>query len=436
MQTTGIWKTVWMEYIPEFGLSQVKMTPDLRDDSLKLEYTFDALPKLNENSLEIEAKISFNGKMVTRQINQIRKKKTAVIIDLDFPDEQEPWGIHRWTPENPELYDIEFTVLFNDKEIDKVGSYFGMREIRIQDGNILLNGMPLYQRLILDQGYWEDSHLTPPSEEALIEDIDKIHMLGYNGLRKHQKIEDERFLYWCDVKGMLVWSEAPAAYEYSDEAVEKFTKEWLQIVKQNYNHPSIIVWTPFNESWGVPWVKTDKRQQAFTESMYYLTKSVDSMRPIISNDGWEHTTSDILTLHDYEESGDIIYAHYSEHKEEILAGKVSHSSEKFAFAEGHEYAGQPVILSEFGGIAFTGDEAGWGYGNKVKGEEEFLKRFESIVFAVKKLPYVSGYCYTQVTDVQQEVNGLMDIRRNFKIDPEKIRRINEMQIGSDRKNGK
>lgn len=436
VQTTGIWKTVWMEYIPEFGLSQVKMTPDLRDDSLKLEYTFDALPKLNENSLEIEAKVSFNGKMVTRQINQIRKKKTAVIIDLDFPDEQEPWGIHRWTPENPELYDIEFAVLFNDKEIDKVGSYFGMREIRIQDGNILLNGMPLYQRLILDQGYWEDSHLTPPSEEALIEDIDKIHMLGYNGLRKHQKIEDERFLYWCDVKGMLVWSEAPAAYEYSDEAVEKFTKEWLQIVKQNYNHPSIIVWTPFNESWGVPWVKTDKRQQAFTESMYYLTKSVDSMRPIISNDGWEHTTSDILTLHDYEESGDIIYAHYSEHKEEILAGKVSHSSEKFAFAEGHEYAGQPVILSEFGGIAFTGDEAGWGYGNKVKGEEEFLKRFESIVFAVKKLPYVCGYCYTQVTDVQQEVNGLMDIRRNFKIDPEKIRRINEIQIGSDRKNGK
>lgn len=436
VQTTGIWKTVWMEYIPEFGLSQVKMTPDLRDDSLKLEYTFDALPKLNENSLEIEAKVSFNGKMVTRQINQIRKKKTAVIIDLDFPDEQEPWGIHRWTPENPELYDIEFAVLFNDKEIDKVGSYFGMREIRIQDGNILLNGMPLYQRLILDQGYWEDSHLTPPSEEALIEDIDKIHMLGYNGLRKHQKIEDERFLYWCDVKGMLVWSEAPAAYEYSDEAVEKFTKEWLQIVKQNYNHPSIIVWTPFNESWGVPWVKTDKRQQAFTESIYYLTKSVDSMRPIISNDGWEHTTSDILTLHDYEESGDIIYAHYSEHKEEILAGKVSHSSEKFAFAEGHEYAGQPVIFSEFGGIAFTGDEAGWGYGNKVKGEEEFLKRFESIVFAVKKLPYVCGYCYTQVTDVQQEVNGLMDIRRNFKIDPEKIRRINEMQIGSDRKNGK
>ena len=107
-----------------------------------------------------------------------------------------------------------------------------MREIRIQDGNILLNGMPLYQRLILDQGYWEDSHLTPPSEEALIEDIDKIHMLGYNGLRKHQKIEDERFLYWCDVKGMLVWSEAPAAYEYSDEAVEKFTKEWLQIVNR------------------------------------------------------------------------------------------------------------------------------------------------------------------------------------------------------------
>lgn len=424
VQMTGIWKSVWMEYVPDIRLEQVKMTPNLREECLELEYQFPVLPELHNSRLEVEAVISFGGKFVTKSMTEIRKERTKVSIDLNIPDPADPWGIHRWSPENPELYDIEFTVFYNGEETDKAGSYFGMREIRIQDGNILLNGMPLYQRLILDQGYWDESHLTPPSEEALIEDIDKIHELGYNGLRKHQKIEDERFLYWCDVKGMLVWSEAPAAYEYSDDAVEKFTKEWLEIVKQNYNHPSIITWTPFNESWGVSWIKTDREQQCFTESIYYLTKSIDPMRPVISNDGWEHTTSDILTLHDYEEAGERLYTRYMEQKEEILQGKVSHAAGKFAYADGYSYAGQPVILSEFGGIAFTGDENGWGYGNKVKTEEEFLKRFDSIVSSIKKLPYVCGYCYTQVTDVQQEVNGLMDIRRNFKISPEKIREIN------------
>ena len=151
-----------------------------------------------------------------------------------------------------------------------------MREIRIDGPNILLNGHPLYQRLILDQGYWRDSHLTAPSEEALIEDIDKIHALGYNGLRKHQKIEDERFLYWCDVKGMLVWSEMAAAYQYSDYAVEEFAKEWMEIVRQNYNHPCIITWTPINESWGVSQVETRRVEQHFTEAVYHLTKSFDT----------------------------------------------------------------------------------------------------------------------------------------------------------------
>lgn len=152
--------------------------------------------------------------------------------------------------------------------------------------NILLNGKVLYQRLILDQGYWKDTHLTPPSEEALVDDIEKIRSMGYNGLRKHQKIEDERFLYWCDVKGMLVWSEMAAAYQYSDEAVTEFTKEWMEIVQQNYNHPCIITWTPMNESWGVHEIETDRMQQHFTEMIYHLTKSLDPYRPVIVNDGW------------------------------------------------------------------------------------------------------------------------------------------------------
>ncbi len=350
-----------------------------------------------------------------------------------MPREDEPWGVYTWSPENPRLYDICFFLHDGNGTPDEVRSYFGMREIRVEGEHILLNGQPLYQRLILDQGYWEKSHLTPPDEEALIEDIDKIQALGYNGVRKHQKIEDERFLYWCDVKGMLVWSEAPAAYEFSDEAVSEFVKEWTDIVRQNYNHPSIITWVPFNESWGIPRVKDNREQQHFTESVYHLTKSMDKFRPVIVNDGWEHTVSDIITLHDYEEFGEILKNRYVRYEKEILAGEVYHCGFKSAFANGYSYRGQPVIISEFGGIAFAGQGSEWGYGSAVDTKEAFLKRFDAVTTAIKEIPYVCGYCYTQVTDVQQEINGLMDIRRNFKVSPDKIKEINERQVGDLRK---
>jgi hypothetical protein len=303
-----------------------------------------------------------------------------------------------------------------------------MREITIDGPNVLLNGRPLYQRLILDQGYWKDSHLTPPDEEALIRDIDKTLALGYNGVRKHQKTEDERFLYWADVKGLLVWGEMAAAYEFNDQAVHSFTREWMEIVRQNYNHPSIITWTPFNESWGVPRIKTDAAQQRFTQAIYYLTKSFDPYRPVICNDGWEHTISDIITLHDYEEKGEDFLGRYLEYTKEILGNTIYHNKSKSAFADGFAYRGQPVILSEFGGIAFNNDHSGWGYGNKVNSPEEFIKRFDAITTAIKKVDLFCGYCYTQVTDVQQEINGLMDSERNFKVDPKVIKEINERKI--------
>ncbi|MFP3488529.1 glycoside hydrolase family 2 TIM barrel-domain containing protein, partial [Staphylococcus sp. SIMBA_130] len=140
----------------------------------------------------------------------------------------------------------------NGRLVDEVNSYFGMRKISIKDGQVLLNNVPIYQKLLLDQGYWTDTMLTPPSDEAMLEDIEKTIQMGFNGVRKHQKLEDERFLYWCDKKGLLVWSEMAATYEFSDEAVDNFTKEWLEIIQQHYNHPSIVTWVPFNESWGVP----------------------------------------------------------------------------------------------------------------------------------------------------------------------------------------
>jgi beta-galactosidase/beta-glucuronidase len=431
VQTTGIWKTVWLEYVPEAPIVSVKMTPLLQEGKLRLECAVDG-NRLSRPELAID--ISFQGKKAAGLTLQVFRDRVETEIDLRSTDIIE-WGIVPWTPEYPALYDISFRLLEGGETRDEVLSYFGMRDIRIDGPNILLNGTPLYQRLILDQGYWKDSHLTPPDEQALIDDIDRIMAMGYNGVRKHQKIEDEKFLYWADVKGLLVWSEMAAAYEFNDEGVTKFTREWMEIVRQHYNHPSIIVWTPFNESWGIPLVKTDPPQQHFTEAIYHLTKSYDKYRPVICNDGWEHTISDIITLHDYEEKGEDFLDRYQEYLESILDNKIYHNTSRAAFAEGFSYRGQPVILSEFGGIAFNSGNPGWGYGGKVDSAEEFVKRFDAITTAIKKIDLFCGYCYTQVTDVQQEINGLMDIERNYKVDPAVIKEINERKIGNLRHTG-
>ncbi|SHM55717.1 glycoside hydrolase family 2 protein [Gracilibacillus kekensis] len=421
VQNTGIWQTVWLEFVNKERIDNVKITPNIDTSSVVFEY------KLNgevDDSWRIDTTISFNSQVVKKvSLNPNRSNAT---YEVDLLSEIHEWKVMHWTSEHPNLYDVEFTLLKNNEVIDKVTSYFGMRKVSIKNGQVLLNNRPIYQKLLLDQGYWPDTMLTPPSDEAILEDIDKTMAMGFNGVRKHQKIEDERFLYWCDKKGLLVWSEMAATYEFSDEAVENFTKEWLEIMQQNYNHPSIITWVPFNESWGVPNILTNKKQQAFTEAIYYLSKSLDNERPVIVNDGWEHTISDIIALHDYEEVGKVFYDRYKE-KDNILGNKIPHNHQKYAFAEGYEYQGQPVILTEYGGIAFK-DESGWGYGNQVASEKEFLDRYKEITDAIKSIPYISGYCYTQTTDVQQEINGLLNEDRTPKIAMEKIKEVNDANV--------
>lgn len=418
VQTTGIWKTVWLEYAPDTRIEHLKLTPNFQEQSVEI------LADIPWGAgCTFTAAASFEGFTVGSATACVHEKKAKLTLSIRNTDLDE-WGAKAWTPDQPNLYDLELQLIRDGKAVDTVRSYFGLREISIQGNQVLLNGHRLYQRLILDQGYWRDSHLTPPSEAALVEDIDKLMVLGYNGVRKHMKVEDERFLLWADRKGFLVWSEFPATYAYNDQAVENFTEEWLQVVKQNYSHPSIITWTPFNESWGVPNIMRDKKQQDFTRGIYYLTKAIDPMRPVICNDGWEHTVSDIITLHDYEERGEVFTARYQGQKDALLSNEIQHNNDKYAFAEGYRYCGQPVLISEYGGIAFNNDDSGWGYGNKVSTEKAFLERFDSITTAVKGLDYCCGFCYTQVTDVQQEINGLMDIDRNYKVDPEEIRKIN------------
>ena len=420
VQTTGIWKPVWMENVSEMRLDWVKITPDYDGETVILEYNFNSCSK---NAM-LETEVSFQGESIAFEALRVDEKSKKSVLDLNSGSAE--WGVHKWSPETPDLYDISFRIVENGQEKDFAGSYFGLRKIGIQGNKILLNDTPIYQKLILDQGYWEDSGLTPPSEEALAEDIDKISELGFNGLRKHQKTEDERFLYWCDVKGMLVWSETPAAYVFSDQAVLQFTREWQEILLQNYNHPSVIVWTPFNESWGVPHIKTDVKQQDFVTGIYYLTKAMDKMRPVITNDGWEHTCSDIITIHDYEQCGDKL-ADILGCSDTLLGSENPKPGGKAAFADGWGYQGQPVIISEYGGIAIEDQGEGWGYGNRVCDEKELIARYDALTKAITGRDYICGYCYTQVTDVEQEVNGLMDMKRNFKCDPKKIYDINNRE---------
>lgn len=424
VQTTGIWKPVWLERVARTHLVSAKLTPDIQTFSIHLE----AEVETDEQEAKLRVQVFFDEIPVVdalQSLDQMGKVDTTYTI---YNTDVSEWGMKTWSPQHPNLYTIRYSVWIGNQCVDVVDSYFGMREIRIEGQRILLNGTELYQRLILDQAYWDESHLTCPSEDAMLEDIDRILALGYNGVRVHQKIEDQRFYYYCDLKGMLVWCEAPSAYRFSDAMVANFTVEWLEILNQFYNHPSIITWTAINESWGVPMIKTRRQEQQFSEMVYHLTKCIDQMRPVIVNDGWEHTISDIITLHDYEERGEILKVRYSEQLERILGNEISHNTHKKAFAEGYQYKGQPILISEYGGIAFADGKDGWGYGNKVKDEEVFLERFDKATKAIQDLSDVVGFCYTQVTDVQQEINGLLDSKRKNKVDPQKIRLINERRM--------
>ena len=421
IQTTGIWKTVWLEWVSKQYLKSVKNTPKI--DKLQLEIE----TNLSEQDIEngnyyIETEISFNGQITNKTKELINSNLQD--IEINITQEGIEHIIQKWSTKNPNLYDINYKLYYNDKVIDTVYSYFGIRDITIKDSKIFLNNEQLYLKLILDQGYWKESHLTPPNEESIIKDIESVLAFGYNGVRKHQKVEDERFLYWCDVKGVLVWGEMANCYDFNDVSLQNFTDEWIRIVKQNYNHPSIITWVPINESWGVPNVTISTKQQNFVNSLYYLTKSLDDTRPVISNDGWEHTISDIITIHDYKQDYKEIDDEFKDMS--ILDNLKQYNNKHKLFVDGYKYKGQPIIMSEYGGIAINSNE-GWGYGKQVKDEGEFLDRFKKLTKSIQNIPYISGYCYTQLTDVQQEVNGLMDAERNYKIEPNKISDINNLK---------
>jgi hypothetical protein len=276
---------------------------------------------------------------------------------------------------------------------------------------------------VLAQNYWPASHLAAPSDDALRREVELIKSLGFNGVRIHQKVEDERFLYWCDRLGLLVWAEMANAYEFTETAIARFTREWIEVVKQQYSHPSIITWVPFNESWGVPDLPGDPAQRNFVRGIYHLTKALDPTRPVIGNDGWEHVAGDIWGVHDYALDGAALRERYgtAEAMEQALQGRPQHHR---AVLDDAPRGGRPIILSEFGGITYE-PEVGkpwFGYGS-VRSDDELLNKYEELVSAVLDSPSIAGFCYTQLTDTEQETNGLLRSDRTPKLDPEIVRAI-------------
>ncbi len=414
VDTTGIYKSVWLERVNHQRVDNVKITPLLADKKVILEYE-----AVNACGMTINSLVSFDGDIVGTSECQVENGLAKCEISLES-------NIKTWDTVNPNLYDLSISLINDGNVVDKIDSYFGLREVKALNGKIYLNGKELYQKLVLDQGYFLESHLSAPSNQALYEDITKMIELGFNGCRKHQKIEDERFIYYADVLGYLMWSEMPSMYDNTSKSRAAFEVEWLQTVKQHYNHPCIITWTPLNESWGVHNIKTRKVEQDFANIIYHLTKEYDPYRFVITNDGWEHTISDIITIHHYEQDGAKLKQYYLT-KEKALQ-EIWDEHHKGAMCDGYEYKGQPIMFTEFGGTAYiknTEGSSNWGYGVGVKDDEEYIERFKGLIRALHSLDYSCGYCYTQVSDVQQEVNGVVFENREFKVNPKFFKEVQD-----------
>lgn len=419
-RTTGIWQTVWVEFVQDVYLEDVEMTPDI--DTASLEIAVHAsMEAKGSRKVNLIVEIALKGRRIREvAFNGIgRYTKASVAVDSDDPD----FRLAYWSPDEPNLYDITFTLECEGKTVDHVKSYFGMRGIRAKGTQILLNNKFFYQKLILDQGYYGDTLMTPSSETMEQEDILKIKEMGFNGLRKHQTVSSHRYLYLCDKHGLVVWGEMPSSYVFQTKSVERMHVQWPAILKKHRNHPSVIAYAVMNESWGANELYQNPRQQQYINSLYTLTKALDDSRLVIGNDGWEHTMTDILTIHDYNQDERSLASVYEDPS--FVDGAPSTTSKKYNFASGYAYEGQPVMLSEFGGVAYSeeqGDEE-WGYGERPTSKEEALDRIARLMKAVMDHDHFCGFCYTQLTDVEQEVNGLLTHDHDYKYDPERVRNI-------------
>jgi beta-galactosidase/beta-glucuronidase len=414
-RTSGIWQTVWLEATGASYLEQVRITPS-NDGSVR----FAARISRSEPGLEFRARISRDGKLVASGAAANDGTRAVAGAALLQPA--------LWSVNSPNLYQVTFELCRGEVVLDRVKSYFGFRSVGIAEGRVAINNARLYLKFLLDQGYWPQSNLTPPSDEAIQYDIRMSKEMGFNGVRKHQKVEDPRFLYWADKMGFLISGEMANSYAFDEEYAARFTREWMEVVERDYNHPSIIMWAPINESWGVPNLR-DRQQQNHLKSLYTLTKTLDATRLVIDNEGWEHThMTDLFAIHDYARTGDLLVDLY---RGWTARNVPTPANRRQLLIPGYKYNGSPVYLSEFGGIAYIPEghqvpEKSWGYAGVEKSSADALARLRGIYEGIAKLPMFAGVGYTQLTDVEQEINGLMTYDRKMKFDPKAIKELNAL----------
>lgn len=420
-RTTGIWQPVWLEAVPSTAVTDVVWTPDLTDGSVELRLELGARP---QGPAFVTVTIEFEGQLLARMQFTQAEPRSKTIVSLPPQANGQAYESLLWSPENPRLLDATIEVAAADGTVDEVTTYIGLRSVGWASGHFMLNDRPCYVRAVLAQGYWPASHLAAPDAAALREEVQLIKRLGFNSVRLHQKVEDPRFLYWCDRLGLLVWAEGPSAYEFSSTTIERMTREWIEVVRRDISHPCITTWVPLNESWGVQHIAHDPRQLDYARMLYHLTKSLDPTRPVISNDGWEHADSDIWTIHDYGVNGTEVAANYVDQAavRKVLAG-VGPLGRRMRLLDVPD-RGQPVMVSEFGGISHapTHDGPAWGYSTATDAGE-FQALLHDVFRAVQSSPVLAGFCYTQLTDTHQEANGLTDPQRNPKLPVATIRAI-------------
>ncbi len=406
-RTTGIWQTAWLEAAGMYGLREAHVIPDVAGGALVVTPRWYAVRR----GLRLRVRVA-DGTHAVCDRTVPAHDGVPVVLPLQSP--------RRWSPEDPHLYHLTYTVLdARGAVVDTVQSYAGLRSIVCEGDQLLLNGEPLYLRMVLDQGFYPDGIWTAPSDAALKRDIVLAQRAVFNGVRLHQKVFEERFHYWADRLGYLTWGESASwGMDLSGSAAARnFLAEWREIVVRDRNHPSIITWTPFNES-NPAYRSFNARLQ---RDIYELTKTLDPTRPVNDASGWCHVVTDLFTVHNYEQDP----AKLAEQLARDAHGRVW----QWAPAEQTAYAGQPYLVDEFGGMRWIPpeqrphSERSWGYGDTPKSLEEFYTRLDGLVNALLSVPHVRGYCYTQLTDVEQEQNGIYTYDRRAKFDMRRIARI-------------
>jgi hypothetical protein len=417
-RTTGIWQTVWLERTPGTYIENIRWTPNLELWQIGFESCIGGDPR---DDLRMSVRLSIGNLLLAKDTYEVIAGEVTRRIGLSDPGIDDYRNELLWSPPSPTLIQAQIALWGKRGElIDKVSSYTALRSIAIQGDRIVLNGRVYPLRLVLDQGYWLETGMTAPDDAALKRDVELTKQMGFNGVRKHQKIEDPRYLYWADRLGLLVWEEMPSAYRFTKRSVERLIREWSDVVDRDYSHPCTIAWIPFNESWGVPNLPDVAAQRHYVQALYHLSKTLDPSRPVIGNDGWESIATDIIGIHDYDDDPQKIARRYE--ADELIPHlfKRERPGGRLLTLEGHQHTGQPIMLTEFGGIAFSKDtKRTWGY-SRAENAEEFAQRYKELLTVVRSLPLLAGFCYTQFADTYQETNGLLYMDRTPKFPIEQI----------------